>query len=172
MLNKATIIGHLGADPEIRRTQDGKQIANFNVATSERWNDKNTGEKKEHTDWHRIVVFNENLAKVCEQYLKKGSKVYIEGAMKTRKWADDKGIDRYTTEVVLSGFNSTLTMLDGQSVGGGVPKAGSEDDYGQTRTVDRQSAPASQERKDSYGNQPANFSRDLDDDIPFQMEWR
>lgn len=162
MLNKATIIGHLGADPEIRRTQDGKQIANFNVATSERWTDKQTGEKKEHTDWHRIVVFNENLANVCEQYLKKGSKVYIEGAMKTRKWADKDGIERYTTEVVLSGFNSTLTMLDSQG-GGGVPKANSEDDYGQTRTRGEQS---SQSR---VGASSSGFSRDLDDadEIPF-----
>lgn len=169
MLNKATIIGHLGADPEMRRTQDGKLIANFNVATSERWNDKNTGEKKEHTDWHRVVVFNENLSKIAEQYLKKGSKIYLEGAMKTRKWEDQNGIERYTTEIVLTGFNCVLTMLD--NVGGGMPKASSEDDYGQTRS-------RSDDRRQSSDNgrsmrqQNANFSRELDDDIPFSMEWR
>lgn len=170
-MNKAQIIGHLGADPEIRHTQDGRLIANFNVATSERWRDKETGEKKERTEWHRVVVFNENLAKVVDQHLKKGSHVFVEGSMQTRKWVDQAGVDKYTTEIVLKAFNGDIEMLD-KLGGGGPPKAGSEDEYGQTKTVERQSQPAQRDERDSYGNQPANFNRDLDDDIPFQMEWR
>jgi single-strand DNA-binding protein len=112
MLNKVTLIGHLGGDPEIRRTQAGMPIANFSMATSERWKDKATGEKRERTEWHRIVIFNEGLAKIAEQYLKKGSKVYIEGAMQTRKWTDQQGVERYSTEVVLKQFDSKLVLLD------------------------------------------------------------
>ena len=120
-VNKVILIGNLGADPEIRRTQDGRPIANFNVATSENWRDKNTGERREKTEWHRVVVFNEGLCKVIEQYVKKGSKVYLEGQLQTRKWTDQSGQDRYTTEVVLQGFNGNLTMLDGRgdNQGGG-----------------------------------------------------
>lgn len=113
-VNKVTLLGNLGADPEIRRTQDGRPIANFSVATSESWRDKNTGEKKEKTEWHRVVVFSEGLAKVVEQYLKKGSKVYLEGMLVTRKWQDQSGQDRYSTEVVLQGFDSKMIMLDGK----------------------------------------------------------
>ena len=118
-VNKVILIGNLGADPEIRRTQDGKPIANLNIATSETWRDRNSGERKEKTEWHRVVIFNEGLCKVAEQYLKKGAKVYIEGALQTRKWTDKDGHDKYSTEIVLQGFNSTLTMLDGRGEGGG-----------------------------------------------------
>lgn len=151
-LNKAMIIGHLGKDPEVRHTQDGRPIVNFSVATSESWRDKASGERKELTTWHNVVVFNESLAKVAEQYLKKGSHVYVEGAMKTRKWTDKDGVDRYMTEIVLQNFNGTLTML-GKSEGSRGPA--SEEDYGTPRgKTERPSGSA------------AN-SRDLDDEIPF-----
>jgi single-strand DNA-binding protein len=118
-VNKVILVGNLGKDPEIRRTQDGRPIANLSIATSETWRDKGTGERKEKTEWHRVVIFNEGLCKVAEQYLKKGAKVYIEGALQTRKWTDQSGVEKYSTEVVLQGFNSTLTMLDGRGGGGG-----------------------------------------------------
>ncbi|WP_321340569.1 single-stranded DNA-binding protein [Breoghania sp.] len=118
-VNKVILVGNLGADPEIRRTQDGRPIANLSVATSESWRDRNSGERRERTEWHRVVIFNEGLCKVAEQYLRKGSKIYIEGQLQTRKWQDQNGQDRYSTEVVLQGFNSTLTMLDGRGEGGG-----------------------------------------------------
>jgi len=111
-VNKVVLIGNLGGDPEVRRTQDGRPIVNISLATSESWRDKNTGERKEKTEWHRIVIFNEGLCKVAEQYLQKGAKVYIEGSLQTRKWQDKDGNDKYSTEVVLNGYNSTLTMLD------------------------------------------------------------
>jgi single-strand DNA-binding protein len=114
-VNKVILIGNLGADVEIRRTQDGRPIANLTVATSESWRDKNSGERKEKTEWHRVCIFNEGLCKVAENYLKKGSKVYIEGQLQTRKWQDQSGADKYSTEVVLQGFNGNLTMLDGAS---------------------------------------------------------
>jgi len=117
-VNKVILVGNLGKDPEIRRTQDGRPIANLSVATSETWRDKATGERKEKTEWHLVVIFNEGLCKVAEQYLKKGAKVYIEGALQTRKWTDQSGVEKYSTEVVLQGFNSTLTMLDGRTGGG------------------------------------------------------
>lgn len=113
-VNKVILVGNLGADPEIRNTQDGRPIVNLRIATSENWRDKSTGERKERTEWHRVVIFSEGLAKVAEQYLKKGSKVYIEGQLQTRKWQDQNGQDRYSTEIVISGFNGTLTMLDGK----------------------------------------------------------
>ena len=154
-VNKVILVGNLGADPEIRRTQDGRPIANLRIATSESWRDKNTGERKEKTEWHRVVVFNEGLCKVIEQYVKKGSKVYIEGALQTRKWTDQSGQERYSTEVVLQGFNSTLTMLDGRSGGGsgGGGDYGGSDDYGSGSS--------------SGGGGRGNFSQDLDDEIPF-----
>lgn len=111
-VNKATIIGNLGRDPEIRHGQDGKRVASFNIATSESWNDRHTGERMERTEWHKIVVFNDRLAELAEKFLTKGSKVYVEGQLKTRKWTDDKGIDRYVTEIHLGAFNGTLTFLD------------------------------------------------------------
>lgn len=114
MVNKVILVGNLGADPEIRQTKDGKAVAQLSIATSESWKDKNTGEKREKTEWHRVVIFNDGLTRVCEAYLKKGSKVYLEGSLQTRKWQDQSGADKYTTEVVLQGFNSTLTMLDGK----------------------------------------------------------
>src|SRR2546421_3421702 len=122
-VNKVILVGNLGADPEIRRTQDGRPIANLRVATSENWRDKASGERRERTEWHRVVIFSEGLAKIAEQYLKKGAKVYLEGQLQTRKWTDQQGIERYSTEVVLQGFNSALTMLDraggGSGSGGG-----------------------------------------------------
>ncbi len=114
-VNKVILVGNLGADPEIRRTQDGRPIANLRIATSESWRDRNSGERREKTEWHTVVIFNEGLCKLCEGYLRKGSKVYLEGQLQTRKWQDQSGNDRYSTEVVLQGFNSSLTMLDGNS---------------------------------------------------------
>src|ERR1700754_4871812 len=113
-VNKVILIGNLGKDPEVRRTQDGRPIVNLRVATSDTWRDKATGERRERTEWHRVVIFSEGLAKIAEQYLKKGSKVYLEGSLQTRKWQDQSGQDKYSTEVVLQAFNSTLTMLDGK----------------------------------------------------------
>src|SRR6476660_6011504 len=118
-VNKVILVGNLGKDPEVRRMQDGRPVVNMSVATSESWRDKATGERKEKTEWHRVVIFNEGLAKIAEQYLKKGSKVYLEGQLQTRKWTDQQGVEKYSTEVVLQGFNSALTMLDGRSGAGG-----------------------------------------------------
>src|SRR6201999_3041416 len=118
-VNKVILVGNLGKDPEVRRMQDGRPVVNMSVATSESWRDKATGERKEKTEWHRVVIFNEGLAKIAEQYLKKGSKIYLEGALQTRKWTDQQGVEKYSTEVVLQGFNSALTMLDRAGGGGG-----------------------------------------------------
>jgi single-strand DNA-binding protein len=160
-VNKVILVGNLGKDPEIRRTQDGRPIANLSIATSETWRDKNSGERKEKTEWHRVVIFNEGLCKVAEQYLKKGAKVYIEGALQTRKWTDQAGVEKYSTEVVLQGFNSTLTMLDGRSGGGG-GSFGDEPggDFGSSGPVS--SAPR---RPVAAGGGGRNS--DMDDDIPF-----
>jgi single-strand DNA-binding protein len=158
-VNKVILVGNLGADPDIKRTQDGRPIANLSIATSDTWRDKNTGERKEKTEWHRVVIFNEGLCKVAEQYLKKGAKVYIEGALQTRKWQDKDGKDRYSTEVVLQGFNSTLTMLDGRSGGGGGSFASDEGgggSFGSSGSSQRRSVPASGGGRD-----------DMNDDIPF-----
>ncbi|MEJ8475982.1 single-stranded DNA-binding protein [Roseibium algae] len=118
-VNKVILVGNLGADPEIRRTQDGRPIANLRIATSESWRDRSSGERREKTEWHRVVIFSEGLCKVAEQFLRKGSKVYLEGQLQTRKWQNQQGQDQYSTEIVLQGFNSTLTMLDGRGEGGG-----------------------------------------------------
>ncbi|GGE78232.1 single-stranded DNA-binding protein [Stappia taiwanensis] len=118
-VNKVILVGNLGADPEVRRMQDGRPVVNLRIATSENWRDRNTGERRERTEWHRVVIFNEGLAKVAENYLRKGSKIYVEGQLQTRKWQDQSGQDRYSTEVVLQGFNSVLTMLDGRGEGAG-----------------------------------------------------
>src|ERR1043165_5780981 len=118
-VNKVILVGNLGKDPEVRRMQNGNPVVNLSVATSENWRDKATGKRKEKTEWHRVVIFSEGLAKVAEQYLKKGSKVYIEGQLQTRKWTDQQGVEKYSTEVVLQGFNSNLTMLDGRGGGAG-----------------------------------------------------
>ncbi|MFW8592948.1 single-stranded DNA-binding protein [Cribrihabitans neustonicus] len=118
-VNKVILIGNLGRDPEVRTFQNGGKVCNLRIATSETWKDRNTGERKERTEWHSVAIFNEGLVRVAEQYLRKGSKVYIEGQLQTRKWQDQSGQDRYSTEVVLQGFGSTLTMLDGRGEGGG-----------------------------------------------------
>jgi single-strand DNA-binding protein len=157
-VNKVILIGNLGADPEIRRTQDGRPIANLRVATSETWRDKNTGERKEKTEWHRVVIFNEGLCKVVEQYVKKGSKVYLEGQLQTRKWTDKDNIERYSTEVVLQGFNSVLTMLDGRSGGGGM---GADEGGGFS------SSPAPRERQPAMAGGGGGKRDDMDDEIPF-----
>jgi single-strand DNA-binding protein len=147
-VNKAILIGNLGKDPETRRTQDGRPIANLSIATSETWRDKATGERKERTEWHRVVIFNEGLAGIAEKYLKKGSKVYVEGAIKSRKWTDQGGVEKYVTEIVLQGFDAKVVLLDRAS-GGGVPPADEHSYEG---------------RESTAGGASRN---DMDDDIPF-----
>lgn len=120
-INKVTLIGNLGADPEIRTTQDGKEIANLRLATSETWRDKTTGEKRERTEWHRVVIFSEGLINIIKSYLRKGSKIFVEGSLQTRKWQDQTGADKYVTEVILSAFNGTLIMLDSKGSGDAIP---------------------------------------------------
>ena len=153
-VNKVILIGNLGADPEVRNTQDGRPIVNLRLATSESWRDKSSGERREKTEWHRVVIFNEGLCRIAEQYLKKGSKVYLEGQLQTRKWQDQSGQDRYSTEVVLQGFNSQLTMLDGSQGGGEGRDSGSgsgSGDFG---------------RSSALGG-GRSFDKELDDEIPF-----
>ena len=152
-VNKVILIGNLGADPEVRTFQNGGKVCNLRIATSENWKDKNTGERREKTEWHSVAIFNEGLVRVAEQYLKKGSKVYIEGALQTRKWQDQSGNDRYSTEVVLQGFGSTLTMLDGRNEGGGGGGSG--------YMADQQSGSSG----GSFGG--SNAPSDMDDEIPF-----
>lgn len=160
-VNKVILIGNLGADPEVRHTQDGKPIVNLRIATSESWRDRNSGERRERTEWHRVVIFSEGLAKIAEQYLKKGSKVYLEGQIQTRKWQDQSGQDRYSTEVVLQGFNSTLTMLDGRGEGGGMG-AGSGGGAGASGGGGgRPAAAAAGGGGDDFGG------GDFDDEVPF-----
>ena len=161
-VNKVILVGNLGRDPEIRSTQDGMRIANLAIATSETWRDKMSGERKERTEWHRVVIFNERLAEIAEKYLRKGAKIYVEGALQTRKWTDNSGQERYTTEVVIPRFGGALTMLDGRSgEGGGASMGGGgmDDDY---------SPPPSS--GGGGGGRPAAAARskaELDDDIPF-----
>ncbi len=155
-VNKVILVGNLGKDPEVRHTQDGKAIVNLSLATSENWRDKQTGERKEKTEWYRVVIFNENLAKVAEQYLKKGAKVYVEGQLQTRKYTDNSGVEKYSTEVVLQNFRGELTMLDSRGGGSG-DGPGSGDDFGQASPMDRPRTAA----------KPRDFSRDLDDEVPF-----
>jgi single-strand DNA-binding protein len=150
-VNKAILIGNLGADPEVKRLNDGRPVVNLRLATSESWRDKNTGERKERTEWHRIVIFNENLCSIAEKYLKKGSKVYVEGQIQTRKWQDQSGQDRYSTEIVLQAFNSTLTML------------GDAGERGEHATAAPQSAPQSAPQPAA----PRTMRDELDDEIPF-----
>jgi single-strand DNA-binding protein len=159
-VNKVILVGNLGKDPEIRRTQDGRPIANLSVATSDSWRDKATGERKEKTEWHRVVIFNEGLCKIAEQYLKKGAKVYIEGQLQTRKWTDQAGVEKYSTEVVLQGFNSSLTMLDGRSGGGG-GSSGTDDSSGDFGSGGPSGG--TPRRAVAAGAR----SSDMDDDIPF-----
>ena len=163
-VNKVILIGNLGADPEIRRTQDGRPVANLRLATSESWKDKTTGERKEKTEWHRVVIFNENLCRIAEQYLKKGSKVFIEGALQTRKWQDQSGQDRYSTEVVLQGFRGELTLLDragGAGAGGGGGDFGADDaggDFG---------SPGPSRKVAAAAGAGSMRGGDMDDEIPF-----
>jgi len=156
-VNKVILVGNLGRDPEIRTTQDGREIANFTLATSESWKDRNSGERKEKTEWHRVVIFSEGLVGVVKNYLKKGAKVYVEGSLQTRKWTDQSGQEKYTTEVVLQGFGSTLTMLDSKR-DGSAANAGGGDSSGYAQN----SAPASSA---APAKQPAGEL--LDDEIPF-----
>src|SRR5437660_3358136 len=161
-VNKVILVGNLGKDPEIRRTQDGRPIANLSVATSDTWRDKATGERREKTEWHRVVIFNEGLCRVAEQYLKKGSKVYIEGQLQTRKWQDQSGQDKYSTEVVLQGFNSQLTMLDGRGGGGGNALSDEGGDFG---AGGGSPGGGGQQRRVAAGG--GGRGNDMDDDIPF-----
>ena len=163
-VNKVILIGNLGADPEIRRTQDGRPIANLRIATTETWRDKASGERKEKTEWHRVVIFNEGLCKVAEQYLKKGAKVYIGGALQTRKWTDQSGQEKYSTEIVLQGFNSNLTMLDGRGGGGGSSVSYDEggDDFGSPGPMS-----SGRDRKPAMAGGGGGRRDDMDDEIPF-----
>src|SRR5271156_1923137 len=163
-VNKVILIGNLGADPEIRRPQAGRPVANLRRATSESWRDKATGERREKTEWHRVVIFNENLCKIAEQYLKKGSKVYLEGALQTRKWQDQSGQDKYSTEVVLQGFRGELTLLDraggaGAGAGGEMSDSGGGGEFGSSGPTRKVAAAAGASR--------AGAGADMDDEIPF-----
>lgn len=171
-LNKVMLIGNLGADPEIRSFQNGGRVANLRIATSENWKDRNTGERQERTEWHTVAIFSEGLVNVCENYLKKGSKVFIEGQLQTRKWQDQSGNDRYSTEVVLRGFNGTLTMLDGRGEGGGGGfgggRSGGGSGGGQGGGGWNQGAGGSGGGNDAgNGGAQGGGYDDLDDDIPF-----
>ena len=158
-VNKAILVGNLGADPEVRNLPSGGKVVNLSIATSESWKDKNTGEKRERTEWHRVVIFNEGLAGIAEQYLRKGSKVYLEGQIQTRKWQDQSGADKYSTEIVLQGFNASMQLLDRQEGGGNrPPPANSPDDYG------RQSGGGSVSRNTGGDG---NMGLDDPDSIPF-----
>ena len=149
-LNKVMIIGNLGADPEVRTFQNGGKVCNLRIATSESWKDKNTGERRDKTEWHSVSIFAEGLVRICEQYLKKGSKVFVEGSLQTRKWQDQSGADRYSTEVVLQGFNGTLTMLDS--------RAGSNGDFDSSKDTNELSS-----NSDTF----SNSASDIDNEIPF-----
>ena len=166
-VNKVILVGNLGKDPEVRNTQDGSKIVNLTLATSETWNDRASGERKERTEWHRVVIFNDRVADVAERFLRKGRKVYVEGSLQTRKWTDQQGQEKYTTEVVLQRFRGELTILD--SRGGGGSEYGDEEqgqisrggDFGGRPSQDRRPAPAS-----GSGGGGSRYN-DLDDDIPF-----
>lgn len=149
-LNKVMLIGNLGADPEVRTFQNGGKVCNLRIATSESWKDKNTGERRDKTEWHSVSIFAEGLVRICEQYLKKGSKVFVEGSLQTRKWQDQSGADRYSTEVVLQGFNGTLTMLDSRN--------GSNGDFDVSKDPNQIS---------SDSNTLSSSTSDIDDEIPF-----
>ena len=165
-VNKVILIGNLGADPEIRRTQDGRPIANLRLATSESWKDKTSGERKEKTEWHRVVIFNENLCRIAEQYLKKGSKVFIEGALQTRKWQDQSGQDRYSTEVVLQGFRGEMTLLD--SRGSGASGGSSGGDFGGDDAGGGDfGSPGPTRKVAAAAGARAGGGGDMDDEIPF-----
>ena len=165
-LNKVMLIGNLGADPEIRSFQNGGKVANLRIATSETWKDRNTGERQERTEWHNVAIFSEGLVGVVERYLRKGSKVYIEGSLQTRKWQDNSGQDKYTTEVVLRGMNGTLTMLDGAPGGGGGQRGSGDWNQGGGSSGGGGSSYGSGGSSGGGGG-GSSFTDDLDDDIPF-----
>jgi single-strand DNA-binding protein len=156
-VNKVILVGNLGADPEVRTLGSGSKVVNMRIATSENWKDKSSGERREKTEWHNVVIFNENLGRVAEQFLRKGSKVYVEGQLQTRKWTDQSGADRYTTEVVLQNFRGELTLLDSKGEGGGGDFGGSGGGYGGGGSGG--GAPRQ--------NSKPSFDDDLDDDVPF-----
>ena len=178
-VNKVILVGNVGKDPEIRRTQDGRPIANLSLATSETWRDKATGERKERTEWHRVVIFSEPLCKVVEQYVKKGAKLYVEGALQTRKWTDQSGAEKYSTEVVIQGFNGSLTMLDGagggRGVSGGMQESGGDYDAGGFGGSSNfggggYSEPTPKRGGAKSGGSAApkgSFDKAIDDEIPF-----
>ena len=168
-INKVTLIGNVGNEPEIRQTQQGKEIANLSIATSESWRDKNTGERKEKTEWHRVVIFNEGLVMVIKNYVHKGSKLYIEGALQTRKWTGNDGVEKYTTEVVLQGYSGNLTMLDSKGGSGGQSQGGYNQSQNQGGFQQQQggNAPAFGQVPGGQ-SQPSNApAPELDDEIPF-----
>ena len=171
-LNKVMIIGNLGADPEVRSFQNGGKVCNLRIATSENWKDKNTGERQERTEWHTVAIFSEGLVNVCERFLRKGSKVFIEGQLQTRKWQDQSGNDRYSTEIVLRGFNGTLTMLDGRNEGGsggGSGGGGGGWNQGSSGGGNRGGGSGGSSGGGQTGGSQGGGSNydDLDDDIPF-----
>ncbi|MBC9034526.1 single-stranded DNA-binding protein [Sphingomonas sp. JC676] len=178
-VNKVILVGNLGRDPESRSFQNGGKVVELRIATSESWKDRGTGERKEKTEWHTVKVFNEGLATVAEKYLRKGSKVYIEGALQTRKWQDQSGADRYSTEIILQGFNSVLTMLDGApGAGGGASRGGGAEDWGGGDEFAGQSSSRGGGNFNSGGQRGGGaaagsgalgggFPDDLDDDVPF-----
>jgi len=159
-VNKVILVGNLGRDPEVRTSQDGSKIVNLNIATSESWKDRSSGERKEKTEWHRVVIFNPNLADIAERYLRKGSSVYVEGALQTRKWTDEQGVEKYSTEVVIGRFKGELTLLGGREGGGGGYDDGG---YGQQQPQQQQQRGGGQRASGSGWEPPP----DLDDDIPF-----
>lgn len=162
-VNKVILVGNLGRDPEVKSMQDGRSLVNMSVATSETWRDRNSGERKERTEWHRVVIFNDKLAEVAQKFLKKGAKVYLEGQLTTRKWTDQGGQERYTTEVVIPRFGGSLTMLDGRSGGGGGEGGGMDDDYG-----GGMSGGGGMPSGGGGGGRAAPRGKaELDDDIPF-----
>ncbi len=170
-VNKVILVGNLGRDPEVRHTQNNQKVVNMRIATSERWRDRQSGENKERTEWHSVVIFNENLADIAERYLRKGSSVYVEGQLQTRKWTDQSGQERYTTEVVLSRFRGELTLLGGRGEGGGGDTGGSsdygEDSYGSSPAP--RSAPSGRAPSGPTGGRgkAPTIADELDDDIPF-----
>jgi len=165
-VNKVILVGNLGADPEVRTFQNGGKVCNLRIATSETWKDKNTGERREKTEWHTVAIFQEGLVRVAEQYLRKGSKVYIEGALQTRKWQDQSGNDRYSTEVVLQGFGGTLVMLDGRSGGGGGDYGGGQQQGGYGGGSSGGDYGGGQQGGGG-GQQQGGGGGNIDDDIPF-----
>ncbi len=165
-VNKVILVGNLGKDPEVRTTQDGAKIVNFTLATSETWNDRASGERKEKTEWHRVVIFNENAGTIAEKYLRKGRKVYVEGALQTRKWTDQSGQEKYTTEVVIGRFNGNLTLLDSRAEGeGGAAESGGG--YQPRERAPARSTAPSAGRGAATPSWEAPKGGDLDDEIPF-----